>query len=191
MFEVKIDFQKLARRLRARDEDAYEFVIESYRRRIICYLLKKGVPYEEAKDIASDCISKLWETACEGYDPKLSLFWTWLRTLALNLAIDRGRKNVGVKLVTLDEASQVVDPKSVDEKYGGEYDWELVERAIDTLNINDQEVIKFKLDGLTYEEMSKIFGSSPTAAGMRVVRAVERLRSAVERLNNNGPRGPN
>jgi hypothetical protein len=66
MFEVKIDFQKLARRLRARDEDAYEFVIESYRRRIICYLLKKGVPYEEAKDIASDCISKLWETACEG-----------------------------------------------------------------------------------------------------------------------------
>jgi len=191
MFEAKTDFHKLASSLRAGDDDAYEFVINSFRRLVIWYFIGLGIRYEDADELFSDIMQKLWRTRCRGYDPNRSSFPVWLLKVARNLALDRARQNIRAKFVALAEARECIDPKTVDEKYSGEYDWELVERAFDSLNKGDQEVIKFKLDGLTYEEMSKIFGGSPSAAGMRVLRAVERLRSAVEGPNNDGPRGPN
>jgi len=192
MFEAKIDSHELAERLRARDEDAYEFVIESYSRRLIRYLTRLGVPSDEANDICADCMLKLWKTSCENYDPNLSSFWTWLRKVALNLVRDRVRRNQHAKFVALDKARRLLDPKTVDEKYSGKCDWELVEKALESLDTSDQEVINLKYGyGLTYDEMSQIFDSSPAAAGMRVTRAVQRLRSTIEGLKNNGPRGPN
>jgi RNA polymerase sigma factor (sigma-70 family) len=144
MFKAKIDFHELARRLRAHDEDAYEFVIESYSRRIICYLTKVGVPYDEANDIWGDCKLELCETSCEGYDPNQSSLWTWLSKVVRNLAFDRGRRNLRAKFVAIDEATFIVDPKAVDEKYSGKYDWELIETAKESLNTSDQEVINLK-----------------------------------------------
>jgi RNA polymerase sigma-70 factor (ECF subfamily) len=191
MFKANIDFHELARRLRAHDEDAYEFVIESYSRRIICYLTKVGVPYDEANDIWGDCKLELWETSCESYDPNQSSFWTWLSKVVRNLAFDRGRRNLRAKFVALDEARFIVDPKAVDEKFSGKYDWELIETAKESLNTSDQEVINLKYGyGLTYDEIAQISCSSQAAAGMRVTRAVQRLRSSIEGLNNNEPRGP-
>lgn len=192
MFKAKTDFHELARRLRTHDEGAYEFVIESFSRRIICYLIKLGVPYEEANDIWGDCKLKLWETSCESYDPNQSSFWTWLSKVVRNLAFDRARRNLRAKFVALDEARLVADPKAVDEKYSGKYDWELIEEAIQSLDTSDQDAFKLKhVYGLTYDEMSQILGASPTAVGMRVTRAVQRLRSNIEGLNDYGPRGPN
>jgi RNA polymerase sigma-70 factor (ECF subfamily) len=192
MFEAKIDFHELAKRLHAGDVDAYEFVIASYGRLIIWYLIKLDVPPAEATDLWSDIKLKLWETRCKSYDPNLSSFGTWLRTIAFNLAIDRVRRNQCVKCAALDEARHLLEPKAVDEKYSGKWDLELVERAIESLDRSDQDVINLKYGyGLTYDEMSQIFNSSPAAAGMRVTRAVQKLRSTIEGLNNNGPRGPN
>jgi RNA polymerase sigma factor (sigma-70 family) len=192
MFEPKIDFHELAKRLRARDEAAYEFIIESYSRRLILYLTNLGVPYDDAKDILGDCILKLWKTSCETYDPTLSSFWTWLRAFVRNLVIDRGRQNQHAKFVSLDEANHVVDPKAVEEKYSGQWDWELVEKAMESLDTSEQDAINLKYGHqLTNDEMSQIFNSSRAAAGMRVTRAVRKLRSTIEGLKNNGPRGPN
>jgi RNA polymerase sigma factor (sigma-70 family) len=191
MVEVRTDFHELARRLRARDEGAYELVIELFAGRIICYLAKKGIPYEEAKDITSDTMSKLWEKGCEGYDPNRSSFWTWVSKVALNLALDSARRNQRIKLVALTEARSTIDPRRIDEKYSGKCDWELVERAIQSLDKKVQTVIRLKADGFTYEEMAEILNCSPTAAGMRVTRAVQELRDAIERLNNDESRGSN
>jgi len=192
MFRAKIDCHKLAARLRAGEEDAYEFVAKSYSRRLICYLTQLDVPYDEAKDICGDCMLKLWKTSCENYDPALSSLWTWLRTVARNLARDRVRRNQQARFEALDEARHLLDPKAVDEKYSGKWDLELVERAVASLDISDQEAINLKYGyELTYDEMAQIFNSSPAAAGMRVTRAVRRLRSTIKGLKNNGPRGPN
>src|SRR5882762_7498127 len=102
MFEDKIDFHQLAKRLRAGDVDAYEFVITSYGRLIIWYLIELGVPSDEANDISQDCILKLWKTGCESYDPTLSSFWIWLRKVLRNLVIDRARRNQHAKFEALD-----------------------------------------------------------------------------------------
>jgi RNA polymerase sigma-70 factor (ECF subfamily) len=192
MFEAKIDFHELAKRLLAGDVDAYEFVIASYGKPIIWYLTQCGVPSDKANDIWQDCILKLWETRCESYDPYLSSFGTWLRTVAFNLAIDRGRRNQRAKFVALDEARHIKDPKAADQKYSGQWDWELVEKAMESLDTSEQDAINLKYGHeLTYDEMSQIFNSSRAAAGMRVTRAVRKLRSTIEGLKNNGPRGPN
>lgn len=192
MFEAKIDFHELAERLRARDEAAYGFVIESYSRRLIRYLTNLGVPYDDALDILGDCILKLWNTSCETYDPTLSSFWIWLRKVVRNLVIDRARRNQRSKFVDLGEARHLLHPKAVDEKYSGKSDWELVEKALRSLDASDQEAINLKYGHeLTYDEISQIFNSSRAAAGMRVTRAVRRLRSTIEGLKDNGPRGPN
>lgn len=192
MFEAKINFHDLANRLRARDVEAYEFVIASYGRLVIWYLIKSGVPSDEANEIWQDCKLKLWKTRCKKYNPNLSSFWTWLRTIVLRLAIDRRRRNQHAKFVGLEEARHLIHPKAVDEKYSGKSEWELVEKALESLDTSDQEVINLKYGfGLTYEEISEIFDSSPAAAGMRVTRAVQKLRSTIEGLKNNGPRGSN
>jgi RNA polymerase sigma-70 factor (ECF subfamily) len=192
MFEDKINFHELAKRLHAGDVDAYEFVIASYGKLIIRYLTNLGVSYDDAKDILSDCTLKLWETRCETYDPTLSSFLTWLRAFVRNLVIDRSRKNQHAKFVGLYEARHLLHPKAVDQKYSGKFDWELVEKALESLETSDQEVINLKYRyGLTYDEMSEIFDTSPAAAGMRVTRAVQRLRSTIKGLKTNGPRRSN
>src|ERR1700694_2334287 len=132
MFEAKMDSHELAKRLRAHDADAYEFVLQSYRRRIIRSLTNLGAPSDEANDIWGDCMLKLCETRCESYDPNLSSFGTWLRKVALILARDRARRNQHAKFVALDVARFLPDPKAVDEKYGGKWDLELVEKAMES-----------------------------------------------------------
>lgn len=181
MFEAHTDFHRLAIRLQSGNEDAYEYVIRANTRRVVGYLTKRGFSSEDARDIWSDCHLKLWETRCEGYDPNRSAFPTWLLTVVGNLANDRIRKDRRARLVALEEAKDIPGPNSIDQKWGGDWDLELVENVLPTLGQDDQDVLGLRAQGLTYNEIACILNTSVPAVGMRITRAVKRLQTKIGR----------
>lgn len=181
---------ELAQQLHSGDPEAYGFIISSFSELIIKRLRKFGLRRSEARDIWSDCLLKLWATHCENYDPNRGPVLNWLLTVACNLAIDRIRANRHARFVALVEAENLEDPNSIEAKYSGPWDRELVERAIPSLKKDDQTVVNLRYGhDLTYAEISQILGESPAAVGMNVHRAVRRLRTQVERTNNAPGRG--
>ena len=144
--------------------------------------MRSGFSPQDARDFWGDCLLKLWTTECETYDPNRACLRSWLYAVVQNLVNDRLRKCKNVLLVSLKEAEGVPD-KTSDRKESGTWDWELIEKAKPSLSDSDQEVLELRYgQELTYAEMSTILGTSQVAAGMRVTRAVRRLRDEVERL---------
>jgi RNA polymerase sigma factor (sigma-70 family) len=188
MFEAHTDFHQLAIRLKSADEDAYDYIIRANTRLVIGYLTTRGFSLDDARDIWSDCKLKLWETLCDGYDPKQSAFPTWLLKVIRNLANDRLRKNRKKQLVALAEAEKRPAPNSIDQRWSGKRDLELVENAISALSKVDQDVLALRAQGYTNKEIARILNTSAAAVGMRITRAVKTLQTKVGTLNAHEPR---
>src|SRR3954470_15684533 len=107
MFEANPNSYVLAKQLHSGNPEAYEFVVCSFAELIIRRLRKYGFRRNEAIDICSDCLLKLWETRCKGYRPEKGPFTRWLLTVALNLALERLKSNREVRLVALAEAERL------------------------------------------------------------------------------------
>lgn len=192
MFEAGTNSHGLAKQLHSGDPEAYGFVVCSFAKLIIAYLTSLGFSRQDAEEIGGDCFLKLWNTRCASYNPDRAPFVNWLLTVACNAAIDRLKTNKHARSVALAEAENLEDPNSIEAKYSGPWDYELVERAIPSLKQNDQTVINLRYGyDLSYAEMSQILGKSPRAVGMNVRRAVQRLRTQVERTTTNAQRRRN
>lgn len=188
MSGANLNSHELAKQLQSGDQEAYGFVIRSFASLIIAHLASLGFSRQDAEEICGDCLLKLWATLCESYDPDRGPFVNWVLTIADNLAIDRLRANKHARSVALAEAKHLEDSNSIEAKYSGPWDWELVERAIPTLKEYDQTAINLKYGyDLTYAEMSQVLGKSPAAVGTSVRRAVQKLKTQVERITNDAP----
>ena len=188
MFEAHTDFHRLAIRLKSADEDAFDYIVRAYTRPVIAYLTNRSFSFEDARDIWSDCQLKLWESLCAGYDPDRSPFPSWLLAVVRNLAKDRLRKKRNARLVALAEAEKVPTPNSIDQRWSGKWDLELVENAVSTLSDDDQQVLALRQQGYTNNEIARILNTSVAAVGMRITRAVKRLQTKVGTLNAHEPR---
>lgn len=188
LFPAETNFHELAKRLHSGDEATYDFVISQVGDYIIRTLMGMGFSLEDAKDLLGDISLKLWRTQCKTYDPQKSSLPCWLKTLAHNVAIDRKRRDERASLLALDEARYVKALlQSPDEKYCGQWDWELAEKWINALPKRDRHVVHLRsVQGCTYSEISQITGESEAAVGMHIRRIIERLRPNVERLKKNG-----
>ncbi len=188
LFPAETNFHEFAKRLHSGDEAAYEILISRVGDYIIRYVVTMGFAIQDAEEIWSDLKFKLWRTKCKTYDPNKSSLPCWLKTLAHNLAIDRKRTDERASLLALDEARYVKALlHSPDEKYCGQWDWELAEKAINALPKRDRQVVHLRsVQGCTYAEISQITGESEAAVGMHIHRIIQRLRPNVERLNKNG-----
>jgi RNA polymerase sigma-70 factor (ECF subfamily) len=192
MFEANPNSHELAEQLHSGAPEAYEFVVCSFAKFIIANLTSIGFSRQDAEEVAGDCFLKLWDTRCESYNPDRGPFVNWLLRVACNVAIDRLKTNKHARSVALAEAEYLEDPNSIEAKYSGPWDYELVERAIPSLKQNYQTVINLRYGyDLTHAEMSQILGKSPAAVGMTVRRAVQRLRTQVERTTNDAQRRRN
>jgi len=205
MFEGVIDREEFAQRLWSGDPDTYDFVWRESQGPLIAFLrVSFRLSLEDAEDLVSLCWIKIRSSCCRTYDPNVGPFAPWLKAIAANLAKDLLGDYQERSFTSIDDVEDrlisrdtLIEPEAVtsdigDQEESGDRRFELLEEAKRSVRKTDLEAISLHYEHeYTYSRMSRILGISTAAAGMRVTRAVKRLRAEVKRLQSHEPRPRN
>lgn len=91
-----------------------------------------------------------------------------------NVAIDRNAQAKSIPLESLTEVESMPAPEQHEESVMD------LQRAVDDLEDEDQDLVQWLRDGLSVGEVAKRLNASYTAAGVRIHRLRKRLRKALE-----------
>lgn len=184
---VVIDEDREAvRRVQDGETEAFEPLVEKYRRRI--FRLAFGVlrDQEEAMDAAQEAFVKAFRAL-----PKFkgdSAFYTWLFRITMNLALDRRRqratrtRSMGTEDVPPEEWERTAvstEPDPADEATGAQRR-ERIARALETLSEHHRSIIILSdIEGLQYREIAEVLGIPMGTVMSRLHHARKRLREAL------------
>jgi RNA polymerase sigma factor (sigma-70 family) len=125
-------------------------------------------------DLEQEIAVELWRSFAR-HDPTRS-FTTWMYRVALNVAISQARRaGVRARVQPLDGAeSEVVDPRSEDERDGG---LQLLERVLAELDPLQRALLVLYLEDRPQREIAEILGLSESNVSTRIHRMKLRLRA--------------
>jgi len=157
------------------DLDALSPLFEKYHVKLYNFFLRLTHDRESSRDLTQNVFSRILKYRTS-YDEKQA-FKTWIYKLARNVHIDHYNKNryLGSDYTDL-ENLHGNERDAVDEMDDSERK-EILREALDQLPVEHREVIELsKFQGLKYEEISKITGSSVPAVKVKVHRAIKKLK---------------
>jgi RNA polymerase sigma-70 factor, ECF subfamily len=168
----------LTERIRAGDRQAFREVFETWHRRLLGFLVHRGIPVEAAEDIVQHAFVSLWE-ARSRLSPGHSLpayLYRVCTTRAYNYWRD-AKPTVDIDTVHIGQA----ETPQEDAEYA-----ELVERVRDVLKrLPDRRRLTFELcfiQGLTYSEAAESMGVSPRTVEHQMAHAFKALRTQLADL---------
>lgn len=176
----------LMMKVKAGDPSALRMIVEKYQRRIINVAYRLLGDQDEAEDIAQETFLKVYLSA-KSYKPKAELF-TYLYTIATNLALNRLRKKRRVRWFSLDafrengeegvEPEIPTDPEDQPDLSLERAEREaVVRRALDALPpAQKTAVILSRYEGLSYKQIAEVMDISVSAVESKLHRAKQTLR---------------
>jgi RNA polymerase sigma factor (sigma-70 family) len=156
-----------------------------HRPRVYRYVRFRLPTREAAEDVTSEVFLKALR-ALDRYDPERASPKTWLLKIARNAVTDylRTLKRRSSLHVSLDRVPDLVaDGPSQEERLLQQEQTEGLLNAKRSLKMADQEILSLRYGaGLSNQEVAEFLGISHNAAGVRIHRALTRLRAAVDAL---------
>lgn len=131
--------------------------------------------------ITEDLTSTVFEKALVSfhkYSSEKAAFSTWIFSIARNTLIDYYRTDKARQQASLDEAAEMPsrDP-SPQEEVEKKAEYECLRACLSKLSEDDQEIIRLKFAGeFNNRQIAKMLGLSESNVGVRLFRAVKRLR---------------
>lgn len=168
--------KNLIKRLKKRDEKAYEEVLDLYGNRLLktSYLILKDE--KEAEDVVQETLFKLFNHI---YDFKgKSTLYTWIYRIALNISKDklRSRKDLDL-LEDYMESSERVEDIVIDK-----FNMEVLRNELFNLNhIYKEVLILFYFEELSIKEICEILEEKEGTIKSRLSRGRILLKDAMER----------
>ncbi len=167
------------RRLRDGDEPAFKTLYEHYAPRLAARLIQLLRSEELAEDVLQDLFIKIWEIRLT-INPELS-FGALLYKIAANLSKNVYRRSVYDQLmrkqINPDEGHNPIET-SHDQSEAKE----LLQAALSKLTPRQREVyVMAKIDGLSYQEISKRLNISTSAINHHIQEANKQLRNILKR----------
>jgi RNA polymerase sigma-70 factor (ECF subfamily) len=158
-----------------RREEAFRMLVQRHAR-VVTALVRSVLGREGVDDVTQETFLRVYE-ARERYVPGRAPFRAWLLKIARNLALNTRRGRALRSAEPLEE-----DPAGSDLGPAGELelrlDLEAVSEAVSRLPAGEREVIALRFqEGLSYEEIGAVTGSSAVALKQKTWRALERLRA--------------
>ncbi len=152
--------------------DAHVFgqAYESGLNRTIAFLLSRGIPFDDAQDVAQAAWLRGWECLRQLRDDNLLL--TWVNTIALNDYRRTLRKRNRVeewKPAYNDAATTALDCAAID-----------VSKILDACKPKDRDLLQAHLRGESPKEVARREGVSSTAIRIRLLRARRSARELCE-----------
>ena len=184
---------EIVRKAQAGDDDAYNQIVSSYRRRILGTVYRLIGRSEDVEDVAQDVFVRLYYSleqlrAVEVFEP-------WLHRLTVNAAYDylrRKRRNKSVRMADLSEEQIVVaDAVESGKRDLTEQEQTEVREFLDLLlsQVKEEDRILLTLkevEGLTLKELAEIYDANENALKVRLFRARQRVLKAYETLKRRG-----
>ncbi len=182
------DDREVVRRVQAGDTEAFEALVEKYKRKAFRLAYQVLRDQEEALDVAQEAFIKAFRAL-----PRFkgdSAFYTWLFRITMNLALDRKRqratrvRSMGTEDVPPEEwertaVSLAPDPEDV---AAGAEQRARIRVALDSLSENHRAIIILSdIEGLQYREIAEVLGIPMGTVMSRLHHARKRLREALGR----------
>lgn len=155
---------ELVQRSRTGDRDAFQELVERYRRRIAALALGMLRNRDDALDIVQETFTKAYQNLDRFKGD--AAFYTWVYRIAYNLCIDHQRRESKQPQVSLDMDDRgethapALDGPPPDQPFERARDAEIAERvreAIKDLTPDHRAVILLReLEGLSYAEISQV-----------------------------------
>ncbi len=134
---------------------------ETGMRRTIAFLISRGIPHDDAQDVAQAAWVRGWERLRQLRNDAMLL--TWINTIALNSyrrALRTKARYEEWKPAYDDAAVTVLNWAAID-----------VSRILQACKPKDRELLRAYLRGETPQELAKREGVTPTAIRIRLLRA--------------------
>ncbi len=176
------DDAHLVARARAGDRDAFAELVRRHQHGVFALALRLVRDRELAADVAQDSFIRAWR-GLEGFRGDAA-FKTWMHRITVNAAWTFRKRAVRHRAAPLEDVPPLVDPAlTADPERAGE-NLELRERlraALDLLPRPQRSVVVLKdIYGWTHVEIADALGITVTAAKVRLHRAHQRLRKALD-----------
>lgn len=157
------------------DRDAFALLYDRYAARVYRFCYRRLGERQAAEDATGDVFVR----ALERLDTyRGGSFPAWLFAIARTTVSDRFRDG---DVARLNERWDAVDPdQRPDEAALAREDARTIAALLEVLPGDQREVIELRLAGLTGAEIAESMGRSVSAIKMLQLRAMKRLRSAVE-----------
>ena len=181
---MKGDDAELVTRARRGDPEAFEALVEKYKKPVYRIARSSVNRHDDADDLAQEIFIRAWE-GIRKFKGR-STFKTWLFRIAVNTSINYHRR-VGEKvereIELKEEGLRRSDDAPLDTLLKGERKAKLRE-MIGRLPGKQRKTLILKIDGeMKYSEIAKAMGCSEGTAKANFFHAVNRLRKELEGLN--------
>jgi RNA polymerase sigma-70 factor, ECF subfamily len=183
---VSDDDREAVRRVQAGDTEAFEPLVEKYKRKVFRLAYQVLRDQEEALDVSQEAFVKAFRAlpAFKGD----SAFYTWLFRITMNVALDRKRqratraKSLGAEDVPPEEWERTAtstDPSPEDVATGVERR-ERIRKGLDSLSEHHRTIVILSdIEGLQYREIAEVLGIPMGTVMSRLHHARKRLREVL------------
>jgi RNA polymerase sigma-70 factor (ECF subfamily) len=189
---VDADDLTLVEEARKGSHAAFRTLVERYQRRVYAMALSIVRDPDEARDVVQDAFIKAYR-GLDGFQGEAA-FYTWLYRIALNLCIDRARRQKRSPRVEFDEAvtpeeegDSGISPARIGfDPAQALVDGEIrlrVSAALERLSPTHRTVLVLReIEGLSYKEIADAMGSSIGTVMSRLFHARKRMQEMLRPL---------
>lgn len=166
---------EIVNRCLAGDVNAFEVLIEKYKKAVFNVAFRMMGSREEAEDVSQEAFLRIYNSLSK-YNPEYK-FMTWAMKITTNLCLDSLRKRKA-ETTNIDDNFEIKDEGDTpEEEYIRKENQRLVQDAIMSLPYKYREfLVLFHHRNLSYQEIMDITGESLTIVKNRLYRARQMLK---------------
>lgn len=158
----------------------FESIYNRYVSKVYQQCLSITKDSEKAQDFTHDIFIKVFHKL-EAFEQRAS-FSTWLHAISYNYCLDQLRVAKRLPLTPIDSILDQTQAESQEAQLQEET-WQLVRRALETLSIQDQTLLRLKYEqGLSIEAIAQMYALKNSAVKMRLKRSREKIQQVYQAL---------
>ncbi len=183
--------QKIVALAKNGDHSAFEQIVTAYERKVYNMALRYTGNPEDALDISQEVFLRVYRFLHK-YKGESSLS-TWIYRITMNVCHDTAGNKTNIYELSLDSKSGDDEQTTeiADTRYDPEKELEkkhtrqLVQQAISMLDGDHRDVIIMRdINGLSYDDISRVLNISPGTVKSRISRAREKLKNYLLKSGN-------
>ncbi len=173
--ENELEIESILARIRLGDRKAFAEVVMRFQKPLFGFLGRMGLSQAVCEEIAQETFVRAW-ISLGRYDPAISMFSTWIYTIARNLALNE----LG-KAARRPEISGESLPEHPCEAHPAE-SMNRLQQALLKLDPSDRSILALAyVEGMAQSEIAQMEGCSKGAVKVRIHRAKQKLKAFLEK----------
>jgi RNA polymerase sigma-70 factor (ECF subfamily) len=166
-------------------EETFSQIYDDYMPKVFRYIYYRVNNEQLTEDLTSSVFEKALVNF-KKYSSSKASFSTWILKIAQNTVIDHYRTSSRREFAPLDVAIEIpAKDLSPEEELEGKEEREILRMNLLKLTEEEQEIIRLKFSAeLNNRQIAKMIGISESNVGVRLFRAVRKLRDSFQEFSN-------